>query len=350
MKKVRVGIIGCGGIAHWFHLPELAEIGEAELIGVADLREVRAKETAKKFGAKDWFTDYKKLLEMDDIDAIIVATYHPLHSPIAIEAIKAGKHTLVQKPMATKMEDADELVKVAEKSDVTVMALPFSNYPIYETVKRMLEDDILGDICMARSRIAHSGPDPYYKSTLAMFGEEPETTWFFLKDVAEGGVLFDMGVYAISMITDLIGPAKKVSGFTSRTDKEIEVEDNAVLTLQFANGVIGSIETSWTQQASREGLAIYGTMGTLYMDPNERRLQIYSNKKYPGGWFEPAGGQMASLASQHQRIAHRHFIDCILNKKKPLATPQHGRHVVEIMLAGYRSAETGETVEIKSTF
>lgn len=95
MDKVRYAIIGCGGIAHMFHLPEMTEIPQTEFVVACDLRENRARLTAEKFGAREWATDYRTVLERDDVDAVIVATYHPTHAPIACEALEAGKHVLV---------------------------------------------------------------------------------------------------------------------------------------------------------------------------------------------------------------------------------------------------------------
>ena len=95
MDKVRYAIIGCGGIAHMFHLPEMTEIPQTEFVVACDLREKRARLTAEKFGAREWATDYRTVLERDDVDAVIVATYHPTHAPIACEALEAGKHVLV---------------------------------------------------------------------------------------------------------------------------------------------------------------------------------------------------------------------------------------------------------------
>ncbi|MEM2217679.1 MAG: Gfo/Idh/MocA family oxidoreductase, partial [Thermofilaceae archaeon] len=115
MRKIGFGIIGCGGISNYFHIPELKAIEEADVIAVADVIENRARVTAERFGIKYWYTDYTKLLERDDIDAVVVATPHPTHAKIAVDSINAGKHVIIQKPMCTNSRDAEMIVKAARK-------------------------------------------------------------------------------------------------------------------------------------------------------------------------------------------------------------------------------------------
>lgn len=332
MDKVRYGIIGCGNIAHGFHLREMTAIPEAELIATADVQEARTKSTAERFGAKAWYTDYKKLLERDDVEAVIVSTYHPTHAAIGSDVLAAGKHVLVQKPMTTNMADADKLVSAAvegRKRGLKSYCLPFNWTPSYEMAIKLIKDGAIGKICQARRRVAHGGPG--------------RQSWFYDPKIAVGGALFDMGVYAVSGITGLLGNAISAIGLIKSLEEGVKIDDNATIQLEFENGAIGSAETSWTQQASREGTVIYGTEGTIYLDSWDTPISVYLTKP-ARGWFTP------QLPSAPPNAAHRHFVDCILKDQPPKGTPEHGRHVVEIMLAGYESEKSGQRVKIKTRF
>lgn len=342
MRKVRFGIIGCGGISNYFHIPELKEIEEAEIVAVADIKPKRAKLTAKRFNIKFWYTDYLKLLERKDVDAVVVATPHPTHAKIAIDAIEFGKNVLIQKPMCTKVKDANAVVEAARKrKDLKVMVLPFIYFdtPAFDYVKNLLKEGVLGKICMARSRVAHGGPEKYQEGVAKMFGEEGDC-WFFDPERSHGGALLDMGVYAISQLTYLLGRVKTVSAFAATLDKPAKVDDNNAILMEMENGVLAIAESSWTQAASLEGTVIYGTTGTVLLNYFNTPVMVYKSNKL--GWFMPT-----LTKEKEPQHTHRHFIRCILENLTPIGLPEEGKHVVEIMEAAYESARTGKTIRVK---
>jgi predicted dehydrogenase len=337
--KVRIGIIGCGGIANGFHLRDLSQIPEAEVVAYADINIRSAEETAKRW-KKHWrkyfvTDDYKKLLEQD-LDAVIVATYHETHAKIAADALRAGKHVLVQKPLTTRMEDADELVEVAnEHRDLKVQCLPYNWTEVYKEAKRLIDDGAIGRPCQARRRIAHSGP--------------ARDSWFYNPDIAKFGASFDMGVYAVSGITGLLGPAVSVSGLVGTFEEGVRIDDNATWQLKFENGAFGTAETSWTQLVSVEPTIVYGTDGVLLLDSFMDPLRVF--KRTSGVSFSSRGRWYVPMLPEDPPAApHRHFIDCILKDERPLGTPEHARHVVEIMLAAHESNRTGKRVELRTRF
>jgi UDP-N-acetylglucosamine 3-dehydrogenase len=334
MAKVRYAMIGCGGIAHIFHLPEMTQIPETEFMLACDLREQRARLTAEKFGARGWVTDYKEALHREDVDAVIVATYHPAHARIACEALDAGKHVLVQKPMATRMEDADRLVETAARAEGKTYCLPFLWTPEYEMAAAMIRSGDLGKLLQLRARTAHSGPEGYYAGTQKIFGESPETCPFFLKKVSEQGALFDMGVYSVAALTGLAGSAVRVTGCVKTLDKNCEVDDTASVLMEMESGAAAVAETSWCQASAAEEMTVYGTEGTLMLNPWQHTLRVY-RKKPAEGWFEP------KLPPPDGAAAHRHFVECILNDQPPKPSPEHARHVVEIMLSAVESSRSG---------
>jgi len=342
MKNVRFGIIGCGGISNYFHIPELKQIEDAEIVAVADLKPNRAKITAQRFNIKHWYTDALELLGRSDVDAVVVATPHPTHSKIAVEAIEAGKHVIIQKPMCTTVEDADAIVEAARRHpDLKVMTLPFVYFdtPLFDYVKNLLKKGEIGKVCTARARVAHSGPEKYQEEVTQMFGEE-KICWFFDPKRAHGGVLYDLGVYAVSTLVYLLGKARKISAITSTIDKPTELDDNSAIIMEMENGSIAIAESSWTQVATLEGTSIYGTKGTILM--NYMNVPVMAYKQEEARWVIPTLEK--EKEPQH---THRHFVKCILEDKKPIGSPEDGRHIVEIMAAAYESAKTGKTVKLR---
>src|SRR5262249_52339712 len=126
-RQIRFGIIGCGGIANGVHMKDLSQIPEAKLVAGADIRPAGGKAVAGKWGAGGSYGEYPKLLARDDVDAVIVATHHETHAAIGIEAVEAGKHVLVQKPLTTRLDDADRFVAAAEaRPRQKVQCFPFN--------------------------------------------------------------------------------------------------------------------------------------------------------------------------------------------------------------------------------
>lgn len=333
MNTVRFGIIGCGGIANHFHLKDLAAIPEAELVACADVREEAARSTAERWGARAWTTDHHELLRREDLDAVIVATYHPTHARIGCDVLGAGKHLLVQKPLCTTMEDADRLVAAAAASERKTMCLPYNWSNGYREAARLVQAGAIGKICQIRRRIAHGGP--------------PRDSWFYDPEVAQFGALFDMGVYAMSGITGLAGPAVSAIGLVRTMEEGVRIDDNAIAQLEFASGAIGTAETAWTQRATRENTVIYGDTGTLVLPGEGDALQIYAAGLEAAG--QP-GWASLDLPSTPREAAHRHFVRCIQEDRPPLGTPEHARHVVEIMLAAYGTSGSGVRERLGTRF
>jgi predicted dehydrogenase len=314
-------------------MPDMAAIKEAELIAMADINIERAEQMAKRWKAKAFYKDYMDLLSRDEIDACIVATTHKTHAPIATEVLKSGKHVLVQKPMATNMEDANKLVETAaaaRKEGLKTMCFPFNWDNAFMLAEKYVKNGTLGQIFYARRRVAHGGFNRY--------------SWFYDPKVAIGGVLFDMGVYSISGLTALLGPVKRVLGLVKPMEEGVQIDDNAAILLEFENGTIGCAETSWTQAAIREGACeLYGKNATMYSDfyPTGKMLEI---RRKNFGVLRPI------IKPDPSNAPHKHFVECILRDKQPKGTPEHARHVVEIMLAGYESEKTGRHVDLNTKF
>jgi predicted dehydrogenase len=217
-----------------------------------------------------------------------------------------------------------------------VQCFPFNwSNAVLEAI-RLLRDGAIGPPTQARRRIAHSGP--------------ARDSWFYDPDTAKFGASFDMGVYAVSGITALMGPAVSASGLMGTFEPGVRIDDHATWLLRFASGAAGTAETSWTQQGSVEGTIIYGLEGTIALGiPGSDPLRVY--RRASGVSFASKGGwKPIPLPPDPPAAAHRELVDCILEDRTPRGTPQHARHVVEILLAAHESNRTGSRVELRSRF
>ncbi|MEM2915643.1 MAG: Gfo/Idh/MocA family oxidoreductase, partial [Candidatus Bathyarchaeia archaeon] len=264
---------------------------------------------------------------------------------MAIKAIRAGKHVLVEKPFAATFEEADKVVKEAKKAKIKLIALPFpsNNMPAFNALKNLIAKGVIGKICAVRARYSHVGPG--------------HAVWFYKPPL--GGPVFDLGIYPVTAIVDIIGPAKRVQAFCATSIPErtvagekikVEVEDNAVINLDFGNNVLASIETNYCTLCGMElgsESEFHGTDGSLFLSKWDQVLRVYSEKEvYPGvsGWFEKVF-PCVHLESQVQILA-----ESIIQNKEPPYNGERQRHVIEILESVLKSAKTGETIALKSTF
>lgn len=276
MRIIKVIMIGCGDLAHirYFHaLPKLGDL--FQLVGVHDCNQEVCQRAAKEYGVKE-YESLDELLAADEIDAVIIATYHPSHANIAIKAMRAGKHVLIEKPFATNSEDAHAVGKTAKETEKVCMALPFEIYPNFIEAKKMIKEGFIGDIASADGIFAHRGP--------------VHAPWFFEKEQAEWGVLADLGIYPIAILTYLLGPAKYVEGKVNTYEKNrislkgepicVTVEDNATAVLEWENGALGTVRSNWCTAADKNGclyyITIYGSKGIIYINMLTHELIVYS--------------------------------------------------------------------------
>lgn len=344
MRRIGFGVIGCGGIANYFHLPELCSIEEVDVVAVADIKENRARITADKFKVSNWYTDYRKLLEREDVEAVVVATPHPTHSPITVDAIRAGKHVIIQKPMATRVKDAETVVECVKRhKELKVMVLPFVYFdnPYFDYVEELIRNEHLGKVCMARIRVAHSGPEKYQDDVARMFSEEGGDCWFFDKEQADGGALFDMGVYAFTMANLLFGKARRLISIMDTLDKKASVEDSAAIVMNMETGKIVVAETAWTQARGANEIVIYGVKGMVVWEDFLGNPIVKHYDSSSSSWKIP------SLPREKEpQHTHRHFVKCIIEDTVPIGTVEEGKYLVELMEAARRSSEEGRAIDL----
>ncbi len=346
-EKLKVGVIGCGAIAKYAHLPGYAQFDDVEIAALADINKKRLQEMAETFGVKEsgLYTDYLELLERDDIQAVSICTPNYLHAEMTIAAAEAGKHILCEKPMAMTVEEAVKMIEATEKAGVTLMmgfSHRFQNFN--QLAKKLVDQGLIGDLFMIRVRFAHEGPYTSWYAT---------SDWFFNPREAGGGALLDMGIHAIDICRWFGGEITSISAKIATLKKDIDAEDNAIALLTFPGKCLGYFEVGWTSKPGFTGIELYGSEGSMIID-YATPIKVLTTKDWPeeveaslkrgmmGKWYYPkgveGGGWLVEVA---------HFVKCLKENKKPLTTGEDGLAAVKVAKAAYDSALSGKVVEIE---
>jgi predicted dehydrogenase len=327
VEPFRFGIVGTGGIAQGAHLPAMAFVASetpVRLVACADVDAARAEAAAARWGAEAWYTDYRRLLERRDVDGVIVATPHPLHAAVAREAFLAGKHVLVQKPMATRWEDAQALREAWRTSGRVGMALPYSDVGGLPVLRELIAQGVLGQITMARCRVAHGGPAP--------------GSWFYDRAVAGGGVLFDLGVYAVAHLVYLLGPVQQVAAHLTTTRTDTSVEDGAACLCALRGGGQAVVETSWCQVAGVDFVQLFGTEGTAYLVDEAEPRVVWTTRGDGAGGRRTWHVRRCPPPRPHMVEAHATWVRCCREGRQPENDIDRGAHVAAVLVAAYRAA------------
>lgn len=368
---LKIGLLGAGMIStvRIGYLPALHLIADkAVLTAVSDPVEDRARAVAQQYGASGAYGSLEEMLEKADVDVVLNLTPIPMHGPATLTALRAGKHVISEKPLATTLEDANAIVALAdEKGLVIACAPPDALYPTQQEVRRIIQEGGVGKVCFARVRSSHGGP--------ASSNWPVDPTWFYQKG---SGPLFDMGVYGIHEITHLLGPAQRVVAFSGITEpvrhvrggpfkgKAIEVteDDNTLLMLDFGEATFAVVDGTFNVNGAKSPkIEIFGRSGTINIhdrlsnpDPLAPPFEIFRLDAAPGvdGWITP---RTAALRQRQERFDSLHrtaviedLVDAVRNDRKPVLSAEHARHALEIMLAAKESARSGRAVELTTTF
>jgi predicted dehydrogenase len=338
---VRVGIIGCGSVSRQYYAMLQRLRGTAVLTAACDTDPARREFVRDEWGITAFTTDYRQLAQSDSMDLALVLTPMATHAEIACAFLEAGKHVLVEKPMATTLEEASRLVDTARQSPGYLVCAPHVILsPTYQQIARRLKSGDIGRVLAARARYGWAGPD---------WGQ-----WFYRFG---GGVLFDLGVYNLTTLTGLLGPARRVLAATGTAIPErfvdgewmrVEVEDNAHLILDFGDAVFASVVTGFTIQAYRSpAVELYGSEGVIQMLGDDWSPQGYEIYRNAVGCWETIPQEPAEW---HWTDGLRHMVECIMQGRRPLITPEHAYHVLEIMIRAQESGRDGVARPLASRF
>ncbi len=348
-RQFKIAVIGAGSISQ-DHLAGFKQHPAAFVAAIAEVSPKRGREAADKHGVPEVVTDYRELLRRPDIDAVSIAVPNYLHARVALDALRAGKHVLLEKPMATNARDAAKLVAEAGKRRVLLMVgQNFRFGAETQTAKQIIEKGALGDVYHART------------SWIRRAGIPRIGSWFTQRRFAGGGCTYDIGVHALDRCLHLLGEfeAAAVSGQTfakfgprglgnggwgkSEIDPKapFDVDDFSVALIKMRSGRTVILESAWAAhgpQVDANSTQLFGTEAGLSLPP----IQLF--RQAPTGYMAESVSLLPPRVSTNRMV---HFVDCLLGKAEPLVKPSESLAVQKILDAIYVSASTGREVRIK---
>lgn len=341
MKKLKIGVIGCGSIAQHRHLPEYALNEFVEITAVCDSVEERANKVAEKYNAKA-YTDFSDLLADKDIDAVSVCTPNYLHAPISITALNAGKHVLCEKPMATSKEEAKAMIIAANQNDKRLMIAHNQRFvSSHVKARNLIESGEVGKIYSFRTVFGHGGPEGW--------SADGKNSWFFKKDQAFIGAMGDLGVHKTDLLRFLLGEEiTEVAAFVETTAKKnSDVDDNAVCVLKTESGIIGTLAASWSYVGSEDNSTIiYGENAILRLeeDPHYSLVVQYKNGEIVN--YELGKIQSNEEGGQSRSHVIDEFVASIVNDTEVPVSGTEGMRSLNVILAALEASETKSVVKV----
>lgn len=349
-EMVKVGVIGVGSISE-SHIGPYLKNENVELVAFCDINEKRLEEKGKRYGVTQLYNNHQDLLANPDIDAVSICTWNNSHAEIAVAALEAGKHVLIEKPLSMTVEEAESVQEAAEKSGkVAQVGFVRRHGNTTEVLKKFIDNGDLGEIYYGKA------------SYLRRFGNPGG--WFSDITKSGGGPLIDLGVHVIDIIWYLMGKPRPVS-VTGNTYQKLgnrsniehlsqyqaadydptlnDVEDLTNALIRFDNGASIFVDVSFTLHARQDdtSVSIYGDKGGAEVEP---RLTIVTEKH---NVILNSTPQMNTTALDVVGAFHteiNHFIDCIQNGTENIAPISDGVEVMKMLNGIYESAKKGKEV------
>jgi len=341
---IKIGVIGCGKIAQFRHIPEYAANPNVQLVGFYDINQKRAADLAKKYGGQAYET--LEALLAADIDAVSVCTPNYVHAEQTIAALKAGKHVLCEKPMSGSLQDCEAMVKAAREAGRFLMVGHNQRLAkAHVKAKELIESGLIGDIVNFRTTFFHGGPETWSI-------DPGPSTWFFDKRRALMGVMADLGIHKTDLIHFLTGQTiVETSAHLSTIDKKyadgrlIDVDDNATCIFRLSGGAVGTMAISWTSYGAEDNsTVIYGTRGImrLYDDPTYSLKVTTCNRE--NILYQMDGIQTNDKQTKSGVIDA--FVNCILENREPEISAEAVLKSMCVVYASIESSKTGRSVKV----
>lgn len=364
---IKIGLVGCGSVSQRGILPHLSQddiSDKLRLSAVCDTVRERAEACKNRFKADKYYIDYEEMLSDGGLDAVTIATPTQLHYKQALQATRAGISIHLNKPMTLTLKEADDLLNERDRAGVRLVVSPgiaFSSD--VQRVRDLLGEGIVGKVYWVRSGATSEGheTEEFRRSGDAMTAVD--SSWYYRRG---GGPLYDMGVYALHLVTGVLGPAKRVAalsgiGLSQRKvlgkDVKVEMDDNTVMLLDFGDATFAMLHSAF---CSGDGepfsrLHVAGSAGALEL--GHEKLEVWGSRISDWHRIEGLPRRLPYVSGIHLEIeeAHifsdiMHLVDCVGNDKTPVISGEHARHVVEIIEKAYLAAKGGTVEELSTGF
>ena len=341
---IGLGILGLGSVYWTPYRTAIERLAAAGRVAVAAAYDPDAEKRAaadRAAGAAVAVESAEAVLEHPGVDAVLVLTSMREHGRLARAALDAGRHVLVEKPMATTLPEARGLAASARRSDRLLVCAPAVLLsPTFRAIAGRVAAGEVGRVVLARARYGWAGP---------WWGR-----WYYEPG---GGALFDLGIYNVTSLCGLLGPVRRVVAMVGTAIPErivegapitVESDDNAHLLLDFGESRFASVTTGFTMQRYRSpAIELYGTDGAIQMLGDDWAPEGFEEWRNPAGVWE-VHPETAPHWSWTAGIDH--LVDCVERGVRPVMAPEHALHALEVMLAAKRSAEEGRAVEVETGF
>ena len=271
------GVVGCGYVCER-HIRAIKKLKGAKLIALCDTRKQRAKEAASKYKVERYFTDYRQLISLKEIDVVVILVPDYLHREITARAARAGKHICLEKPIARTLQEARKIMSVCKKNKVKLcVAHPMRFFPAWQRAKQLIKAGYLGNVFKLKAK--NCGYCNFSESKI-------EWGWRFNPQLGSG-IMGDVGVHYVDSFRYLLAkdPVSVYAEMERVRKREIKIADNALLLLRFPGDVIAEIDLSLSQREISEGekIEVYGREGSLAFNTFGREMKVYSTKMRGSG-------------------------------------------------------------------
>jgi len=340
MSFVKFGLIGCGN-AGTMHAIAVKKSPQFKFIAAYDVEEKVLKKFAKRQKVEP-YTDLDQFFD-SDIDAVHIIVPHYLHTQMVLAAAKAGKHVLCEKPMATSLEECDEMIAATKKAGVKFMIAENHRFlPAHQYIKDALTQGLIGEVFLGR---AYEGAYDRPEKIL-----DPNH-WMFSFDKGGGGALFDQGVHKFAMLNWMLGEVESAQCWIYKAlpSPPNKGDDTALVHLRFKGGAMVEVTVSTAAiHTPTNRLELHGTKGTILEDHAwEKPVQIFSTVKeeWEGQFYSPEieHGPFPRYYTISFRIEDLYFADCILHDKVPEFTPEMAKEAVAVAHLAYLAAKNKRT-------
>lgn len=336
------GLIGCGRVAPR-HAQSLEQVREARLVAVADIRADRAQHFAEEYRAEAHL-DYCELLARSDVEAVSICVPSGLHAQVTVDALAAGKHVLVEKPIALNLADADRMIAAAREKGLTLGVVLQNRYnsPMQQ-LRRLVDEGGLGRLHLGNATVRWYRPQSYYEDGW-------HGTW-----AMDGGALMNQSIHHIDAMQWFLGPVQSVQAYTATRAHRMEAEDVGVAVLRFASGALGVVEGStltWPQNLEGS-LALFGEHGSVKIDGTAlNRITLWKVAGQLEQEAEILTSQRVdppSVYGYSHREVIRDFAQAALAGRPPGTPGEEARKSLELVLAIYQAAATGREVVLEAS-
>lgn len=346
---IKIGIIGSGGIAH-SHARAYQRLADVEMVAIADIVPGRAEAFAKDYNAPHFFTDYQQLLAMSEIDAVSICTYNQAHRLPAVDSLMAGKHVLIEKPLAAKLDDAVAMIRAARQTGKILHTGFWQRWqPEVQAAKRIVDSGALGDL--------------YYAQMVGGRRRGIPGGSFLRADMAGAGPIVDIGCYDLDTFMFLAGSPRPVSvtaivsyrmgkttpnvpGDWGHKPEDVEVEDFGAAFVRFDTGLALHFVTYWVAHTSGLGPStLLGTKGGLQLSP---KLALFRDEFGTMTNLEPQIPDLSEPNRMHHFVPQARIFADAVRAGGPSPVDTHGILMSQLIMDGiFRSAAAGHEVEVE---